>query len=255
MRICFFGDSFVNGTGDDDGLGWVGGVVARARQGGRNVTAYNLGIRRDTSADVDARWMREARLRLPLEHDCRLVFSFGANDCMAGDGDGSPQVKPTDSIANARTILQAARDWLPTLMIGPASVADGADANERICALSAEYTGLCESLRHEVKPFGIQVAMVEPGAIKTPFYAVPQSEGMADYAKWREAALAAMAAFEQAAPGPEVVAERVAKIVAAKHPKLRNRITREAKMFPFLRWLLPAGAFEAGVRRGFKLPD
>jgi len=147
MRICFFGDSFVNGTGDDDGLGWVGGVVARARQGGRNVTAYNLGIRRDTSADVAARWMREARLRLPLEHDCRLVFSFGANDCMAGDGDGSPQVKPTDSIANARTILQAARDWLPTLMIGPASVADGADANERICALSAEYTGLCESLR------------------------------------------------------------------------------------------------------------
>jgi hypothetical protein len=22
MRICFFGDSLVNGTGDDDGLGW-----------------------------------------------------------------------------------------------------------------------------------------------------------------------------------------------------------------------------------------
>ena len=24
MRICFFGDSFVNGTGDDECLGWVG---------------------------------------------------------------------------------------------------------------------------------------------------------------------------------------------------------------------------------------
>jgi lysophospholipase L1-like esterase len=71
MRICFFGDSFVNGTGDDDGLGWVGRVVARARQGGRDVTAYNLGIRRDTSADVAARWVGEARLRLPHEHDGR----------------------------------------------------------------------------------------------------------------------------------------------------------------------------------------
>lgn len=68
MRICFFGDSVINGTGDDDGLGWVGRVVAQARRGGCDVTAYNLGIRRGTSADVAARWAGEARLRLPHEH-------------------------------------------------------------------------------------------------------------------------------------------------------------------------------------------
>jgi acyl-CoA thioesterase-1 len=55
MRICFFGDSFVNGTGDDDALGWVGRAVASARHAGRDVTAYNLGVRGDTSADVAAR--------------------------------------------------------------------------------------------------------------------------------------------------------------------------------------------------------
>ena len=147
MRICFFGDSFVNGAGDDDGLGWVGRVVAKARQAGRDLTAYNLGIRRDTSADVAARWLGEARLRLPHEHDGRLVFSFGTNDCMTNGEDGSPRMTLADSIANARTILQAARDWLPTLMIGPASVADGADANERIGALSAEHASLCDSSR------------------------------------------------------------------------------------------------------------
>jgi acyl-CoA thioesterase-1 len=147
MRICFIGDSFVNGTGDDDGLGWVGRVVALARQGGRDVTAYNLGIRRDTSADIAARWMREAKLRLPPEHDGRLVFSFGANDCADDDGGGGPRVKSADSVANARTILEAARDWLPTLMIGPASVASSADVSNRIGALSAEYAALCEPLR------------------------------------------------------------------------------------------------------------
>lgn len=26
MRICFIGDSFVNGTGDDTCLGWVGRI-------------------------------------------------------------------------------------------------------------------------------------------------------------------------------------------------------------------------------------
>jgi lysophospholipase L1-like esterase len=147
LRICFFGDSFVNGTGDDDGLGWVGRVVARARQGGCDVTAYNLGIRRDTSADVAARWMREARLRLPPENGGRLVFSFGANDCMAMDNGAGPRVEPIDAIANARTILETARGWLPTLMMGPASVAGSAEANDRIRALSADYASLCESLR------------------------------------------------------------------------------------------------------------
>ena len=33
-RICFFGDSFVNGTGDDDALGWVGRLCAAERRAG-----------------------------------------------------------------------------------------------------------------------------------------------------------------------------------------------------------------------------
>ena len=43
MRICFIGDSFVNGTGDDDALGWPGRVVSMARSKGLDVTYYNLG--------------------------------------------------------------------------------------------------------------------------------------------------------------------------------------------------------------------
>lgn len=42
--------------------------------------------------------------------------------------------------------------------------------------------GLMETLRHEARPFGIQVAMVEPGNIKTSFYARPPATGMAVYA-------------------------------------------------------------------------
>ncbi|HZC55143.1 MAG TPA: hypothetical protein VE396_03730 [Xanthobacteraceae bacterium] len=30
IRICFFGDSMVNGTGDDACLGWVGRICAAA---------------------------------------------------------------------------------------------------------------------------------------------------------------------------------------------------------------------------------
>lgn len=67
MRICFFGDSFVHGTGDDDCLGWPSRLCAEARSRCHDITSYNLGICRDTSGDVAQRWEREAGTRLP---DC-----------------------------------------------------------------------------------------------------------------------------------------------------------------------------------------
>jgi acyl-CoA thioesterase I len=146
MRVCFFGDSFVNGTGDDDGLGWVGRVVARARRGGCDVTAYNLGIRRDTSADVAARWKGEARLRVPTDSDGRLVFSFGANDCASNEIDGGPRIGSAQSLALAESILTDASRWLPTLMMGPGIIACDREANARIRALSSAYEELCARL-------------------------------------------------------------------------------------------------------------
>jgi NAD(P)-dependent dehydrogenase (short-subunit alcohol dehydrogenase family) len=113
--------------------------------------------------------------------------------------------------------------------------------------------GLMETLRHEVRPFGIQVAMVEPGNIKTPFYARPQTTGMDAYAGPRGRAFAAMAVFERNAPGPEVVASKVVAIAQSAHPALRNKVTKEAAQFTLLRRVLPPGAFESGIRRAFKL--
>ena len=113
--------------------------------------------------------------------------------------------------------------------------------------------GYMETLRHELRPFGIRVAMVEPGAIRTPFYENPQAKPLPEYAPWRDRALKTMAHFAEKAPGPGLVAEVVARLVESRDPPLRSRITREASAFTFLRWLLPASAFEAGTRRGFNL--
>ena len=66
-----------------------------------------------------------------------------------------------------------------------------------------------ETLRHELKTFGVHVAMVEPGAIKTPFYASPQKVAMKEYSPWRDRFFKAMKGFEDKAPGPEVVAEGI----------------------------------------------
>jgi acyl-CoA thioesterase I len=124
MRICFFGDSFVNGAGDDSCLGWVGRVCAAGRRDGRDLTCYNLGIRRDTSADIHRRWAREAEMRLPPEHDGRLVFSFGANDCCVEEA--GVRVDHAETMAIAKDILTAARARRPTLMVSPLPIREPA---------------------------------------------------------------------------------------------------------------------------------
>ena len=85
IRICFVGDSFVTGTGDETALGWAGRLCAMANSGDSIVTCYNLGIRRDTSKDIMLRWEQECARRLPDSCDGRMVISCGAND-MAMEG-------------------------------------------------------------------------------------------------------------------------------------------------------------------------
>lgn len=142
LRIAFFGDSFVNGFGDPDARGWVGRVCAAAIARGHIVTAYNGGIRRNTSADVLARWHDETAHRLPPEHPRAVVFSFGVNDCLAENG--RRLVERDASIANARQILEGAKALAPTLMVGPPPIADTA-VNARIAALIPDLQAICRA--------------------------------------------------------------------------------------------------------------
>ncbi|HWI26079.1 MAG TPA: GDSL-type esterase/lipase family protein [Stellaceae bacterium] len=144
MRLCFIGDSFVNGTGDPTGLGWVGRVTAAARRRGHDLTVYNLGIRRDTSADIAARWQAETVPRLPPEFDGRLVFSFGANDCVLENG--APRITPERSLENAGAILGTAGMRHPTLMLGPVPLPLLAGADAGIAALSRDLAALAAGL-------------------------------------------------------------------------------------------------------------
>lgn len=143
MRLCFFGDSFVAGVGDPDHLGWPGRVCASAHARVGAVTHYNLGIRRDTSADVALRWRLEAERRLPDGEDGRLVFSFGANDCALENGHA--RVALASSLAHLAAVLDSARRWRPTLMVGPPPVAEEnlRNSNERIRARSEAFGRAC----------------------------------------------------------------------------------------------------------------
>ncbi|HET6502949.1 MAG TPA: GDSL-type esterase/lipase family protein [Amycolatopsis sp.] len=114
LRVCFVGDSFVAGVGDPGHQGWVGRIAARTEHTGRPLTTYNLGVRRDTSANVLARWHVECAPRLPAGCAAMIVLSFGVNDTMLEDG--RPRVAPTVPSRTSPTCWQgypakAGRHW------------------------------------------------------------------------------------------------------------------------------------------------
>jgi acyl-CoA thioesterase I len=137
-RVCFAGDSYVVGVGDPEHRGWVGRVVVESHRDGRPVTAYNLGVRMDTSEDVRRRLPAETAVRWVTGCDNRLVVSFGVNDTT--EVDGALRVAPERSVANLRGIAEhAATQGVPLLVVGPPPVADR-DQNDRIEALDERFS-------------------------------------------------------------------------------------------------------------------
>lgn len=153
MRLCFVGDSITNGTGDPEYLGWVGRVMQHERTRRAELTSYNLGIRRDRSDQVRARWRAEVEARLPAEYEGRVVFGFGANDAVQ-------EVAPAVTLGHAEAILTEARARWPVFLIGPAPLVEEG-ARERVAALDKALAALCGRL-------GVPYASVFDGLMAAP---------------------------------------------------------------------------------------
>jgi acyl-CoA thioesterase I len=135
MRICFVGDSITNGTGDPEYLGWVGRVMQHERKRRTELTSYNLGIRRDRSDQIRARWRGEVEARLPAEHEGRVVFAFGANDAVQ-------EIAPAATLGHAEAMLTEARAHWPVFLVGPSPLAEE-KARARLVMLDEALDALC----------------------------------------------------------------------------------------------------------------
>lgn len=144
LRICFLGDSFVNGTGDPTHLGWTGRLCISLAHQGYGITNYTLGIRGETSRDLAQRWQEEVQRRAAPHYDMRLIFSFGTNDTTLEED--QLRVEPAESLQNAHQILSSAQQHYPVLMISPPPIADR-EQRERIGALTQQLGVLCQDLQ------------------------------------------------------------------------------------------------------------
>ena len=111
--------------------------------------------------------------------------------------------------------------------------------------------GWSDALRIETAPFDIDVVIVEPGGIRTPWGGIAadhlrETSGSGAYA---EAATKAADGMAKAYAGkqlsdPSVIAQTVVRAVTAAKPRTRYAAGYMAKPVLFLRWLLPDRLFD-----------
>lgn len=115
--------------------------------------------------------------------------------------------------------------------------------------------GYSESLDHEVRPFGIRVAVIEPWATKTsivdnsPLGDRPVAAYSQTFNRYKAAFDAAMATGDTA----DDVAATILAAARAKKPLLRYPSGKEARQTSFARRFLPRSLFDRVLRKQFNI--
>jgi NAD(P)-dependent dehydrogenase (short-subunit alcohol dehydrogenase family) len=123
---------------------------------------------------------------------------------------------------------------------------------------------ISDALRFEVKGFGVDVAIVQPGLIRTEFArtAAAESPGPAGdpYASFNASvAQSTRDVYEKGAlarlgGGPEAVASAIERAVTSPSPKIRYRVTPSAHVLIRQRQLMTAGLWDRLLARRFPRP-
>ncbi|MFL5854923.1 MAG: SDR family NAD(P)-dependent oxidoreductase [Solirubrobacteraceae bacterium] len=121
---------------------------------------------------------------------------------------------------------------------------------------------ISDALRFEVKGFGIDVILIEPGLIKTEFgdtVAKEMGEADGDYAEFNRAVSEATVGAYQGpmmrlGGGPETVARKIEKALSARRPKARYPVTASARLALMQKALLPDRGWDLAVGTQFPQP-
>lgn len=119
---------------------------------------------------------------------------------------------------------------------------------------------LSDAMRMELKPFGIDVVMIEPGAIQTAWGTIAadhlaESSRGTVYEKTAQRMADNMRKIytEGHISHPSVVRRAIVRAVNSRCPRARYRIGKWSGAIVFFHWLLPAKWWDAMMRMGGKI--
>jgi NAD(P)-dependent dehydrogenase (short-subunit alcohol dehydrogenase family) len=158
-------------------------------------------------------------------------------------------VNVTGQIAVTQAFLPMLRDASGRIVfIGSTSGRLAIPMGGPYCASKFAIEALTDSLRMELKPWGIEVAVVQPGAIDTPIWEKSLAAGdallaslpprmMELYAPLIDKVISGAKNSAKGAVSPQCVAEAVAHALTAVKPKTRYLVGKDARVQMLLTYL------------------
>ncbi len=121
---------------------------------------------------------------------------------------------------------------------------------------------ISDCLRMELKPFGIDVVVIEPGGIRTEWPAIAAEKvrdvsgtgPYADQANAMATTLTSESTQRRSSP-PELIAKAVARAVSARRPKTRYAVGYGARPMILMHDVLPNRWFDAFILRATGVPS
>ncbi|MCP4134728.1 MAG: SDR family oxidoreductase [bacterium] len=126
------------------------------------------------------------------------------------------------------------------------------------CATKFAIEGMSEALSYEVKPYGVNVVLVEPGDMQTGFTAgrivTKESTEKSDYSGPFQKTLGFFERDETTGASPEQAAKLISKIISAKSPRLRYTVGMSSqRLAVILKKILPFRLFSAIIASHYEL--
>jgi short-subunit dehydrogenase len=118
--------------------------------------------------------------------------------------------------------------------------------------------GMSDALRLELSPIGIDVVLIDPGAVNTGFEEVAMSNldkinHAPEYGQAVESVKKYVRTMYKKAPGPQSTVRDVDKAVKAKKPSIRYKTTFDSKLFYAVKKIAPDCLVDAIISNQLKL--
>jgi NAD(P)-dependent dehydrogenase (short-subunit alcohol dehydrogenase family) len=244
---------------------------------------YATARRPEARAALDAQGLRSLELDVTDERSMvaavrQIEAEHGAVDVLVNNA-GFAQLGPLEELSpellrrqfetNVFGLVRMAQLVLPAMRIR------GKGRIINISSMGGEFTtplggayhaskyaveSLSDALRFEVAPFGIEVVVVQPAAVKTPFADGAAAQLQADPGSPYAAMLDSLGKrsreiYEQGRGvlTPEQVAAVIVRAAQAQRPKTRYKVGATAAVMPLLRRALPDRAWDALLKQMFGL--
>jgi NAD(P)-dependent dehydrogenase (short-subunit alcohol dehydrogenase family) len=272
-------------TGCSSGIG----AATAAHLADKGWTVYATARRVETLADLEAKGCKTLALDVTDEASCRAAVEAveaaeGAVGVLVNNA-GYSQSGAVESVPDERVraqfdtnvfgLLTMCRLVLPKMREqGWGKIVNVSSMGGRLTfpgggiyhASKYAVEALSDALRFEVKGFGVDVIIIEPGLILTQFGETAVREidagtrNPGPYGKFNAAVADATAGVYERGPlsklggSPEAVARKIEHAITARSPRTRYTVTPSARVLITLRSLLRGGGWDAMLRGQFPRP-